>query len=100
MYQAAEHPYSMEEMSAFLLENENPMAEMGIEGKVYVKLLIDEQGEVSAVDLLKGVFPTLDSLALKKAASLSPWKAAEDQYGNKQKCFTHLPFHFRSPADQ
>jgi len=95
MSKGVEPPYSKDEMSAFMVENENPLAELGIEGKVYVKLLINDKGEVSDVELLKGIHPILDSLALKKAASLPPWKAAEDQFGNKRKCYTNLPFYFK-----
>ena len=99
MAQRAKHPYSMEKMRAFMVENENPLVEMGIEGKVYVKLLLNETGEVSEVKLLRGVHPILDSLALKKAVSLPPWKAAEDRYGNKRKCYTNLLFHYKIISD-
>jgi len=99
LYQRAEYPYSGKEMEDFMGKNENPLADQGIKGTVITKLLINEKGEVSDVEILYGVHPQLDSLAREKAFSLPAWKAAEDRYGRKRECYTNMRFYFKIPSD-
>ena len=48
--------------------------ENGIEGKVYVKFVVDEQGNVSRVEVLRNVDPALDTEALRVINSLPQFK--------------------------
>lgn len=99
MYQRADYPFPYDILRDSILNNESPLKDIGIEGRVIVKLLIDEKGKVSDVELLSSVHPILDSLAREKAFGMPAWKAAEDRYGNKRKCYTNLPFYFKLPSD-
>lgn len=85
-----------QELRAFLYENENPMADAGIEGKVILQLTINDSGRVEDVEVLRGIHPKLDSLATQKALSMAPWEVAEDSQGRKRTCFTNLPFRFQA----
>ena len=43
---------------------------MGIEGKVLLKLEIDDKGRVTKVVLVKGLYPSLDRLAVESARKM------------------------------
>jgi TonB family protein len=46
----------------------------GIEGKVYIKFIIDERGKVINPKVIKGVHPSLDKVALDVVSSMPDWK--------------------------
>ena len=43
---------------------------LGIQGTVYLKLLLDKEGRVRKVELLKSLYPDLDRIAIKMAKEL------------------------------
>lgn len=87
--------FSQEELRTYLIENENPLQEIGVKGKVFLQLQINEVGKVTAVEVKRGIHPILDSIAIKKAYAMPDWLTGVDELGRKRKCYTVLPFHFR-----
>lgn len=47
--------------------------EAGVSGKVYIGFIIDKDGKVTNVKLLRGVSPTLDNEAIRVVKSLPDW---------------------------
>ncbi len=48
-----------------------------IEGKVYIRFVVDHEGNVAETKVLKGVAPSLDNEALRVIKSLPKWKAGK-----------------------
>ncbi len=91
----AEPPFSAEDLRAFLLENENPLTEIGVEGKLVLQLMLSESGLVTEVEVKRSLHPILDSLAMQKARSMPAWEPAKDQTGKSRACYTMLPFRYK-----
>lgn len=68
--------------------------ENGIQGKVYVKFVIDEQGNISREEVLRGVDPSLDSEALRVIKSLPKFKPGR-QRGKPVKVFYNAVINFQ-----
>lgn len=51
-------------------------ARQQVQGRVFVKFLIDETGEVKNVSVLNSISPALDNEALRVIRALPPWKPA------------------------
>lgn len=85
-------PFKDDEMRVFLNENENPLADEGIMGRVYVEFILDEQGNVSETKILRGLHPVLDALVLKKVLSMPAWTPALNNRNQGCKCKMVLPF--------
>ncbi len=70
------------------------IAEIGIEGKVFVKFCIDKKGKLTDIEILRGLDKALDN-EVKRVCEQSPdWEPAE-QNGKKVKVFYVLPVHFK-----
>lgn len=68
--------------------------ENGIEGKVYVSFVIDEMGNITNVDLLRGVDQSLDNEALRVVRTLPKWKPGR-QGGKAVKVRYNVPINFQ-----
>jgi hypothetical protein len=86
---------SNKELTTFLLEDETLLPDLGIKDRVIVQIELNELGEVAAAKVKRGIHPTLDSLALKKAYAMSAWQTGVDQLGRKRRCYIFLPFQFK-----
>lgn len=67
--------------------------ENGIRGKVYVSFVVDETGNITNVDLLRGVDVSLDNEALRVIRSLPKWKPGK-QGGKPVKVRFSVPIQF------
>ncbi len=67
--------------------------ENGIEGKVYVSFVIDENGRINNVALLRGVDKSLDNEAIRVISSMPKWKPGK-QYGKAVKVRFTVPIAF------
>lgn len=85
-------PFDQEQMKEFLLENENPLAEEGVMGRVFVEFLIDETGGVSRVRVVRGIHSLIDKTVLKKVAGMPTWTPARNDRNQACKCKMVLPF--------
>ncbi len=70
--------------------------EAGISGKAFLKFVVNENGDISNVEILKGVpgCPECDREAIRVVKSMPKWKAAK-MTGRSVKCYFNLPFSFK-----
>lgn len=50
----------------------------GIQGRVYVNFIVEKDGSVGAVTIARGVYPDLDSEALRVVNLLPKWKPGKE----------------------
>ena len=95
--QQAEFPGGMAPMYKFLQKNQKYPASarrMGIEGKVFVKFLVDKEGAISSVEIMKGINADLDKEAIRLIKLMPPWKPGK-QNGRSVKSQFVLPVFFK-----
>ena len=68
--------------------------EAGIEGRVFTRFVINEDGSVSDVEILRGVHPLLDAEAIRVVKTMPKWTPAR-QDGKTVKVKYALPLVFR-----
>lgn len=69
------------------------LASSDVQGTVYVKFVVDKYGDVSHIQVLKGVHPKLDEIALNSVASMPDWIPGQ-QDGKKVAVSLTLPIKF------
>ena len=92
-----EFPGGMEALMKFLRENvkyPSIAQELGIQGRVYVEFIIDKNGKVGHITLLKGVDKSLDREALRVVGLMPDWKPGY-QGGRTVNVSYRLPISFR-----
>jgi TonB family protein len=94
-----EFPGGMEAMKKYLAENiKYPQMEMenGIEGKVYLRFVVDEAGKLSDVKVLRGVNggPGCDKEARRVVQAMPNWKPGMNN-GKACKVYMTIPVVFR-----
>jgi len=67
--------------------------DMGIKGKVFVQFIIDKDGSVTNVEIVRGVDASLDKEALRVVKSMPKWKPGE-QRGKPVKVSFQIPINF------
>jgi periplasmic protein TonB len=95
----AEFPGGLAAMSKYIAQNIQYPAmarEAGITGKCFLKFVVNETGEISNVEVLKGVpgCSECDREAIRVVKSMPKWKAAK-MTGKSVKCFFNLPINFK-----
>lgn len=65
----------------------------GIQGKVFVTFVVDEQGAVTNVKIARGVDPSLDNEALRVINDLKNWKPGKEKGKAVKVAFT-VPINF------
>lgn len=76
----AEYPGGQEAMMKFISENIQypPDAkEMCIQGRVFISLIVERDGSLSRVEVVRGVHSSLDKEALRVTRAMSDWIPAE-----------------------
>jgi len=71
--------------------------EAGISGKCFLKFVVNEDGSISNVEVLKGVpgCPDCDRLAVNTVRNMPSWKPAK-MTGRSVKCYFNLPISFKT----
>ncbi len=95
--QQAEFPGGFAAMSKFLSKNIKYPASakrMGVEGKVYVKFIVDKEGGISTIEIVKGINADLDKEAVRVIKLMPPWKPGK-QNGRAVKSQFVLPVNFK-----
>lgn len=85
------------EMYAFIKKNLNyPVVdqEMGTQGRVTIKFVVSKTGEITNVQLLKGVSPTCDKEAMRVIKSMPKWIPGR-QNGEPVNVYFTIPVVFR-----
>jgi periplasmic protein TonB len=95
----AEFPGGQVAMMKYMQQNVQYPAmarEAGISGKCFLKFIVSETGDISNVEVLKGVpgCPDCDKEAIRVVKSMPKWKPAK-QTGRAVKCYFNLPFSFK-----
>ena len=72
----------------------NEARENNVEGRVIVKFVVNEDGTLSDVTVVRGIGAGCDEEAVRMVRSMPPWNAAK-QGGNKVKCYYTLPVIFK-----
>lgn len=95
----AEFPGGFAAMMKYIQQNVQYPAmarEAGISGKCFLKFVVNENGDISNVEVLKGVpgCPDCDKEAIRVVKSMPKWKPAK-MTGRSVKCYFNLPFSFK-----
>ena len=69
------------------------MAE-NIQGTVLVEFIVDKEGNVTNVNVLKSAHPLLDAEAVRVCRAMPQWTPAQDGEGKYVKSTYQLPFTF------
>ena len=98
----AEFPGGLDSMYAYIQKNlvypEKAKAE-GIEGRVFVSFIIEKDGSISNVKLLRGIGGDCDEAAVEMVKNMPKWKPAK-QRGKPVRCQFTLPIKFELPKDK
>jgi protein TonB len=81
----------------FLNENVKfpPMyAEMGIQGRVICRFVVEKDGSITNIEILKSLDPALDKEAVRVIGIMPKWKPAK-QNGQPVRCYYNLPVEFK-----
>ena len=93
----AEYPGGVSSMISFIRDNtEYPasMRKLNVGGKAILKFIINEQGDINSVDVIKGTgVEDLDNEAVRVVRSMPQWKPAT-MTGKAVKCYFNIPFRF------
>ncbi|MCF6239948.1 MAG: TonB family protein [Bacteroidales bacterium] len=76
----AEPPGGISGLKHYLAKNikyPTKAIEADIQGKVYVRFIVNRKGEIENVQILRGVHPLLDKEALRVVKSMPKWKPGE-----------------------
>lgn len=98
----AEFPGGLDSMYAYIQKNlvypEKAKAE-GIEGRVFVSFIIEKDGSISNVKILRGIGGGCDEAAVEMVKNMPKWKPAK-QRGKPVRCQFNLPIKFELPKDK
>ncbi|MBL7984948.1 MAG: energy transducer TonB, partial [Flavobacteriales bacterium] len=70
------------------------LIDRGVGGKVYVRFVLDDNGDVERAEVISGVHPKLDAEALRVVSTMPRWKAASDK-GRFIRTQLTIPIEFR-----
>lgn len=90
------------EMYKFMINNlvyPKEAVENGVQGRVIVRFVIDKEGKVKDVKVLRGIDPACDNEA-KRVVSIMPDWTPGKQNGRAVATYFTLPFTFRLPPAQ
>jgi len=90
-----EYPGGYSEMSKFIGKNiQVPEYAMPLEGKVYVRFIVDKDGSITNVRVLKGMHRDYDQAAVKVVRKMPKWKPGK-QAGKAVRVQYEIPIKFR-----
>ena len=68
--------------------------ENGIEGRVYIKFVIERDGSVTNIEIVRGADASLDKEAIRVVQSMPKWKPGK-QRGKAVRCSFQMPINFQ-----
>lgn len=77
------------------LEYPPECADFGIQGRVYLSFIIEKDGSVSNVKILRGIHSGLDQEAKRLIKEMPLWKPGENANGIKVRTLLRIPVSFR-----
>ena len=93
----ATFPGGAKEAYAFIKENlkyPEDAAWYGVQGRVIVKFVVEEDGSISDVEVVRGVHPSLDAEAVRVVKLMPKWQPAE-RGGKPVRSRVNFPVHFK-----
>ena len=84
-------------LAKFLKENvkyPNIARENGVQGRVLVEFIVEKNGSITNVKIIKGVEPNLNNEALRVVNMMPRWKPGKHN-GKKVRVRYSMPIHFR-----
>jgi len=93
----AEFVGGSEEMFKFLRENikyPEDAVSNGVQGRVNVKFVVEKDGSISGIEVVRSVHPSLDAEAVRVVKLMPKWKPAENR-GKPVRTKYMLPIFFR-----
>ena len=98
----AEFPGGLDSMYAYIVKNlKYPEAakEKGIEGRVFVSFIIEKDGSISNVKILRGIGGGCDEAAVEMIKNMPKWKPGT-QRGKPVRVQFNLPIKFELEKDK
>ncbi len=98
----AEFPGGLDSMYAFIHKNlkyPELAKEKGIQGRVFVSFIIEKDGSISNVKILRGIGGGCDEATVEMIKNMPKWKPAK-QRGKEVRCQFNLPIKFELPKDK
>lgn len=92
-----EFPGGMDAMKTFISKNiqyPSDALEAAISGKVFVSFVVEKEGQLSEVKVLRNLYPSLDKEALRVVKSMPNWKPGM-QNGKPVRVKFNLPVFFQ-----
>lgn len=92
----AEYMTGLLEMKKFVVSKTNypeDARELGVQGKVYVEFVVEKDGSLSNVKVLRKIYPSLDREAKRVVKDFPKWKPGEHR-GEKVRTVVRLPITF------
>jgi protein TonB len=92
----------MDAMYKFLQDNLTYPAEAkekGIQGQVFLEFVVEKNGSIGNVKVIRGVNPLLDAEAVRAVSLLPDWKPGM-QNGKPVRCFYQIPIRFAIDKDK
>ena len=89
-------PGGMEAMMAFLIENVKYPADakkQKVDGRVLVNFVVEKDGSITEVKVIKPAFPSLDAEAIRVVKAMPKWKPGY-QNGQAVRVLFTLPINF------
>lgn len=72
-----EFPGGMESLNHWLRSHTNypkDALELGLSGRVYLNFIVDKQGNISDIKVIRGIDPLLDNEAIRVVSAMPKWK--------------------------
>lgn len=91
-----EYPGGMDSLMNYLRQNTiypNDAQKKGISGRVYVQFVIDTDGSLQKIKVIRGVYPSLDAEAIRVIRNMPPWIPGKHD-GEKVKVQMSVPINF------
>jgi protein TonB len=98
----AEFPGGLDSMYAYIVKNlkyPELAKEKGIEGRVFISFIIEKDGSISNVKILRGIGGGCEEAAVEMIKNMPKWKPAK-QRGKPVRCQFNLPIKFELPKDK
>ncbi|MBN2756488.1 MAG: energy transducer TonB [Bacteroidales bacterium] len=85
---------SINALNYYIAENLEYPVYADIEGNIYMRIIIEPDGQISYIKILKGIDPLLDSFALKLIKNMPDWKPGECK-GIKVPVYITIPIRYK-----
>ncbi|MGM0478939.1 MAG: energy transducer TonB [Bacteroidota bacterium] len=93
----AAFPGGQEAMQTFLANNiryPEEALENGDHGKVYIKFIVEKNGSLSKVEILRGVSDAIDAESVRVIRSMPNWEPAE-MNGRVVRAYCRIPLNYK-----